>query len=233
MIRIAICDDEEKEIRRIYELTYTLMEKRNIEYEIDTYTNGIELLSASLSYDIILLDIEMDEINGMEVAHKLRMYNKETKIIFITNSTSYLREGYRVHAERYFVKPLNKIEFNYEMSEVLDDLIVDNKFILDKRICEYKIYLNDIVYIEFYNRKTIIHKTNEDIDTSLSLKEWMDMLADYHFSQCHKAYIVNLKYISELKSDKILLRNNNELPVGRKYKNDLKESYFSYIGERV
>lgn len=233
MIRIAICDDEIRAVNRIKELTVALMENRNIEYEIETYTNGNELLSASLSYDIILLDIEMDEISGMEVAHKLRAYNKDTKIIFITNSTSYLREGYTVRAERYFVKPVDKIEFNYEMKEVLADLIVDNKFILDKRISEYKIYLNDILFIEFNNRKTIIHKISGNLETLLSLKEWNEMLKEYHFSQCHKAYIINLKHISEFKSDYVTINNNIELPIGRKYKNQLKEDYFKLIGERI
>lgn len=233
MLRIAICDDEKEVCTSIQNMTENLLKNKNIKYEITVYDNGYSLLDSIISFDIILLDIEMQGINGMEVAHKIRTYNNDTKIIFITNSTNYLIEGYTVHAERYFVKPVDPIEFNYELSDILKNEILDNKFILNDKIGPYKIYLKDIIYIEFYDRKTIVHKINGDIATYLSLKEWYSLLKEYNFSQSHKAYIINLRYVKKLKNDSVIMKNNIELPLSRKYKVTFRIDYFTLIGERV
>lgn len=233
MLRIAICDDSPTDLEIVKEMTTDLLYSLNLEYEIEEYTNGKELLESPISFDLILLDIEMDQINGITIARELRKYNNDSIIVFITNSTNYLQAGYTVRADRYLVKPLDNQEFDYELTCVLNNQILDNKFILDKRIGEYKLYLRDIIYIEFYNRKTVIHKINEQISTYITLKEWNLLLDNYYFSQTHKAYIVNLKHIKQITTSTIILSNNGTLPISRKYKDTFKRKYFTFVGERV
>lgn len=232
MLRIAICDDEVKDIESIKELTINLLDSLQLTYEIETFSDGFLLLDSIISFDIILLDIEMDSINGIEVARRLRVYNRDSKIIFITNSPKYMRTGYSVKADGYFLKPIDKIEFNYELTNILKEDMIDNKFLLDKRISPYKIYIHTILYIEYRDRKTIIHCKDQEIATTLTLKEWHSLLGNYYFSQCHKAYIVNLRMIRKLNSDTIILSNNEELTLSRKYKIEFKADYFNSIGER-
>lgn len=233
MLRVAICDDEIETCNNIRNMIKDLLERENIKHEIIVYDNGYSLLDTVISFDLIFLDIEMQGINGMDVARKIRTFNKDTKIIFITNYTDYLIEGYTVHAERYFIKPVDPLEFNYELSSILKTEIRDNKFILDDRIGPYKIYLKDIVFIEFYDRKTIVHKINEDLTTNLSLKEWYNFLKNYNFSKNHKAFIINLDYVKELKNNSIIIKNDIELPLSRKYKLSFRTDYFNLIGERI
>lgn len=233
MLRIAICDDLSTDLEIVKKMTSSLLSSLNLEYEIEEYNNGKDLLNSPISFDLILLDIEMDQINGIAIARELRKYNNETIIIFITNSTNYLQVGYTVRANRYLVKPLDKQEFDYELTSVLNNQIMDNKFIIDKRISPFKLYLRDIIYIEFYDRKTIIHKINEQISTYITLKEWNILLENYYFSQTHKAYIVNLKHIKQITTDTIILLNNETLPISRKYKDTFRQKYFTFIGERV
>lgn len=232
MLRIAICDDSTADLEIARLMTNDLLYSLNLEYEIEEYTNGKELLESPISFDLILLDIEMDQIDGISLAKELRLYNSDSIIIFITNSTNYLQVGYTVSAARYLVKPLNKQEFDFELTCVLNSHIMDNKFILDKRISQYKLYLKDIIYIEFYNRKTIIHKIDEQISTYITIKEWCALLDNYYFSQTHKAYIVNLKHIKQITTDTIMLSNNSTLPISRKFKETFRRKYYAFIGER-
>lgn len=235
MLRMAICDDSPSDLNRINDMLMHFLESHNIEHEVELFPNGHALLESPISYDLILLDIEMEGKNGIEIAQELRTFNTDSKIVFITNSTSidHLQQGYKVKADRYLVKPINQQEFNFEINSVIKDQLVDNKFILDKRISPYKLYLKDIIYIEFYNRKTIIHMNDQKISTYIALKEWISLLEDYHFSQCHKGYIVNLSFIQHMNTEKLTLLNNEHLPLGRKYKDKLKLDYYSFIGEKV
>lgn len=233
MLRIAICDDSSLDLKSIKEMTLNLLYSLNLEHEILEYNNGKDLLDSPISFDLILLDIEMDNMDGITVARELRKYNNESKIIFITNSVNYLQVGYTVKAERYLVKPLDKQEFDYELTSVLKNQIIDNKFILDKRIGPYKLYLRDIIYIEFYDRKTITHKENEKISTYITLKEWRIWLDNHNFSQSHKAFLVNLKYIENICNDSVILTTNIELPLSRKFKDEFKRNYYIFIGERT
>ncbi|MDD6513800.1 LytR/AlgR family response regulator transcription factor [Sharpea azabuensis] len=235
MLRMAICDDSPSDLNRINDMLMHFLESHNIEHEVELFPNGHALLESPISYDLILLDIEMEGKNGIEIAQELRTFNTDSKIVFITNSTSidHLQQGYKVKADRYLVKPINQQEFNFEINSVIKDQLVDNKFILDKRISPYKLYLKDIIYIEFYNRKTIIHMNDQKISTYIALKEWISLLEDYHFSQCHKGYIVNLSFIQHMNTEKLTLLNNEHLPLGRKYKDKLKLDYYTFIGEKV
>lgn len=233
MLKIAICDDEKVDLEIINDLTTQLLNTLNIKFDIQKFNSGHKLLESTMSFDLLLLDIEMDEINGIDIARNIRMYNREIKIIFITNSQNYLRVGYTVKADGYFIKPIDKIEFNYELSNVIKDNIIDNKFILNKRISPCKIYLNDIYYIEFKDRKTLVHMKDTLISTYLTIKEWNTLLNDYQFNQCHKAYIINLRHISKLKTDKVILTTGDEIVLSRKYKTEFKIKYLTSIGERI
>lgn len=232
MLRIGICDDEERDLDIICAFTMELLASLNIEYHMQRFTNGYKLIELASSFDLILLDIEMDEINGMDVARSIRTNNHDIKIVFVTNSQNYLRVGYTVKADGYFIKPIDKIEFHYELTNVLEDYIRNSKFIFDKRISPNKIYLSDIFYIEFYDRKTLVHLKDTKLATYITLKEWIALLKDYHFAQCHKAYVINLYHIGELKTDKIILTTGDEINLSRKYKTEFRLKYLSSIGGR-
>lgn len=234
MLRIAICDDDNNDLQITKTMTLNLLESLSIDLILEEFKYGSELLKSIISFDLILLDIKMENMNGIDIAKQLRNRNDRAKIIFISNSTDYLQLGYSVHAERYLLKPLDKYEFNYELTSILMDKLIDNKYILDKRIGFTKLYLKDILYIEFHDRKTIVHKNSKEVlSTMISIKEWMYLLNKYKFSQNHKAYIVNLKGIKQIKNSSIILKNNEELPLSRTYKEKLKFSYFNLIEEII
>lgn len=233
MLRIAICDDDENDVLIVKNMTTQLLKKLDIDFEIEAYTNGDAIFKEFISFDLIFLDIEMDIINGYDLAKKIRTYDTNTKIIFITNSTEYLQVGYTVRPERYFVKPLNQDEFDYEMTTVLKEQIIDNKYILDERLGREKIYIKNIMYVEFFNRKTFLHMIDGEKPTSLRLKEWSALLKKYNFHQTHKSFLINLKHIKKIEKNDIVLRNEEILPLSRGYRNEFKDAYYKYIGNKI
>lgn len=231
MIRIAICEDDQMDLNIINDMTIDLLDDLSIDYEIKTFNNASSFLNERLSFDLLFLDIEMEPVNGIDLAKKIRTYDQNIKIVFITNSTEYLQIGYKVKAERYLLKPLNKDEFNYEISTVLKEKIIDNKYIIDKQIGPFKLYLNEIVYIEFSGRKTIVHKTDGDkIYTNITINKWLEYLKSYNFSQSHKAFIINLRYVKKLEKNLVIIDENTQITLTRKFKAAFENDYYSFIG---
>ncbi|WP_122639057.1 response regulator [Romboutsia sp. Marseille-P6047] len=107
MVRIAICEDE-KETQILLESNLNnILKHTNKEYEIKKYSSGEELLESELNHiDILLLDIQMGQINGMDTARKIREIDDNMEIIFITSLIDYVQEGYEVRAYRYLLKPI-------------------------------------------------------------------------------------------------------------------------------
>ena len=107
MIHIAVCDDEEYFRLREKKLVGEYMEKRKYSYTIDTYSSGKEMLDAAnvpLQYDIIFLDINMEELDGLETARRIREISAKVSIVFVTAYITYALDGYKVNAVRYLLK---------------------------------------------------------------------------------------------------------------------------------
>ncbi len=107
MIKIAVCEDEKETQLLIEDYLENILEDINIEYEIQKYLSGEDLLESNLKdIDILLLDIKMEKLNGMDTARKIREVDNEMEIIFITSLIDYVQEGYEVRAYRYLLKPI-------------------------------------------------------------------------------------------------------------------------------
>lgn len=163
--RIAICDDEQQ-IRKLLEkkiLDYAM--QNDMDYRIQVYENGKELIDRfDEQTDILFLDIEMPQMNGMEAAAQLRKQHKQVKIIFLSAFREYVFESFKVQAFRYLLKPLRDEEFK----EVMDELVGKAG---DRDRLEYtfgneniSISYQDIIYIEGMRGKIFIHTPAEPSD---------------------------------------------------------------------
>lgn len=107
MIKIAVCEDEKETQLLIEDYLENILKDISIEYEIQKYISGEELLESNLKdIDILLLDIKMEKLNGMDTARKIREVDDEMEIIFVTSLIDYVQEGYEVRAYRYLLKPI-------------------------------------------------------------------------------------------------------------------------------
>lgn len=160
MIKILICEDIERDKLHLHQLLDSFLLANKISYKIDYLENFDVGSNLFLEYDLIFLDIELGDYNGIEIASKIRTYNRSSIIIITSSFKKYLIDGYKIEAKRYLIKPIDEKIFNVEMQSVLSTSFKQQYGFFDKKISQYKIHYKDMLYIEFLNRHTIIHFVN-------------------------------------------------------------------------
>ena len=217
-MRIAICDDEEK----VREILLRKVGAAFPEDTIDTFSSGEELLKASEVPDILLLDIKMPGISGMEVAKALRERADKTVIIFITGEEQYVFDSFDVQAFHYLVKPFS----DQKLEEVLNkakELITKEKRHPEKKYVmvnsggsHIRICLSDVIYAEVFNSKVIVHTTDSDIQYYGRLTE-LEKLAGEDFFRTHRAYLVHLKFVKKYDATNVYLKKGQALVSKQNY----------------
>lgn len=236
MIRIAICEDEKETKCLIEDYLNIILKNILIEYEIQKYSSGEELLECNFKdIDILLLDIQMGKINGMDTARKIREVDNKMEIIFITSLIDYVQEGYEVRAYRYLLKPIESDELKKHVLTCIKEIEKNkNNYILIKNKSNtYKIYSNEIKYIEIQKRDMVIHTINKNFEVRYSLEKIEHDLKLDKFVRCHKSFMVNLSYVENIKQNTIILESGEEVPVSRYRYKDVKERFFRFIGDEI
>ena len=165
--------------------------------------------------DMLLLDIEMGAMNGVELAKKLRQTDALVQLVFITGFPDFIAEGYEVDALHYLMKPV----VPEKLAAVLDKAAA-NLAKTEKRLCvTYDrrtdfIPLSQIYYIEAQKQYVLIHAAGGDYRMKASLAETKEALNEYFF-QCQRSFLVNLRYVVQIKSDGVRLKNGAEVPISR------------------
>ncbi len=214
MLKIAICDDElifAKDLNILLENNF-----KNLKVDINcaTFSKGNELINSVLrhTYDIIFLDIELNNSNGIDIAKEIRLRNFKGIIIFVTSHSEFLPEGYKVDAFRYILKQNMESELKECVSALLGKLNL-----IRIRVNNIDVDLNDVVYIESYNHKLTFHLINGDkLECWNKLSHIEEMVNSDQLVRVHQSYIINLRYYKRIAKYKVILVGNIEIPVPRK-----------------
>lgn len=229
-MNILIYDDNENDIQHLIECIDNFFKNTNIEYHVNICQNSSELFKTIKKYNLLFLDIKIENDNGIDIGLKLKKCQHDCRIIITTNYTKYAIDGYKIHADRYFIKPINQQEFNLELNSIIKRYLKNSIGFYDAKVSKTKIYIKDIVYIEFIDRKSLIHKLNgEIITTNYTLKYWYNKLQKYGFAYPYKAFLVNLEYISSIKKDEIAMINEDRIHLSRFYKKEFEQKYEDYL----
>jgi len=224
-MKIAICDDEQVIVNRLKQYVSDFFKKKEIEIELHTYNDGNILLADSekILFDVLLLDIEMPSISGMEIADSIREENEYVNIIFITNRDDLVYDSLKFTPLRF----IRKSRLENELDEALITLVkkVESKniyydFITD----EGKINLNisEILYIEVYDHKLVIRLKDRAIDTKGSLNKLEKELKNKGFIRIHRCYLINFRYIYSINTKDVILDDKTSLPLSRYKLNETK-----------
>lgn len=234
-MKIGIIEDDQKELDNLLNCIHHFFSNKDLSYQIDVYNNPDTLIQDIDEIDLVFLDIQIKhEKNGIDIGIELRKKNKDVKIIFVTNYSQFLIEGYKANANRYFIKPISQEHFDIEISNVIEDYLLNSAGFADYKICKNKIYYQDILYVEFIDRKTILHLLNgKQIPTNYPLKYWLDKLKLFPFSQTYKSIIVNLNHISGFTKKDIMLVNDEIIPVSKHFRKNFEEAYVHNMHKRL
>jgi len=230
-MRIAICEDETIIASLIQDKISSILNQIDKDFSIHIYNRGYDLLDSQIQkYDLILLDIYLPDINGYEVAKKIREYDDCVNIVILTSASDYVFDCYKVKAFRYLLKK----NFDKEIEDIIisiyknlknqkDYIIVNNKNGFIKVMCE------DIMYIESHLRKLIIYEVNKNISIYGKLSDFEEKLLDCNFLRPHQSYLVNTKYIKLLNAQHIILDNNTAIPISKARMNYTKKKVMEFF----
>lgn len=232
---IAICDDEPQFLEELHKYLEQYKKDEKREFSIIEFTDGYDFLQkfrTEQNIDVVILDVLMGSINGVNIAKEIRRIDENIKIIFLTSTFKYALEGYKVNAIRYILKPISYKKLNTELSYILELVEKENnEFIFEKTDAGFnKIYLKDIVYIETSGRNTLIHTLSQSIISYRSMKEHEKLLGR-EFFRCHMSYIVNMNYVKNVKQLDVFLLDGSLIPVSKYRRKAFIESLSDYLSK--
>ncbi len=217
MIRIAICDDEKHMSDHIRSLVSDFFRKKNREISLRMFSSGEELLRYNGQIDILFLDIQMKDMDGMETARKLRADQFRGFLVFITILKEMVFQSFEVQAYDYLVKPVDKKQFEKTMERLYasmqnareDSLLVQKGY--EGRI----IPKDEIVFCEVIDRKIYLNLASGDVVDYYERIENLEAKLDKHFYRCHRSYLINLKHLKGYKNGTACMDNGKKIPVSR------------------
>ncbi|EOL47746.1 LytR/AlgR family response regulator transcription factor [Enterococcus caccae] len=232
-MKIAICEDNQQDRKRLKEFILQYSEEKNLLVNIDEYTDGMELIDHyNKLFDIVYLDIEMEMMNGMAAAEKLRKHDENVMIVFVTNYVQYAIRGYSVNASDFLLKPLTYFNFEEHFKKVIHQFERKKEvFISVKTNSEIKrIDVDQILFVESQGHYLYLN-LKADIFTVLdTMKNMEKRLSDKGFFRCNNGYIVNLKYVRSVDKNTVDV-GGHLLPISRPRKKLFMEALTDYIGD--
>lgn len=232
-MKILICDDELKYLSDLKLHVEQYMNNRFAKFTIDATTSSNEIFYNNSSYDLVFLDIEMDEINGISLAKELKKRNNKVVIFFITAYNGYQDDAMDLRAFRFFEKPFNVDRLFSGLDkamEYIDESYVDI-YLYDNQM-QKRILIDNIIYIKSESRKIIIVTTEGEFITREGFLYWNEVLPTSFFYQVHKSFLVNLHHIDIYKYTELYLNNNERIPIAPRKQSAFHKYWFEYLRRR-
>lgn len=226
-MRIAVCDDEKTICNITVRLLQEYSRQMSIDFEIVTFTSGAELLSYSKELHIVLMDIEMEGVDGITVTGLLHQRNPDLVVILVTSHVKRFKDGYKVNAFRFMTKPIHKDEFSEYLNDAITEVLGRRIITLRKDGVDVNINIKSILYISAQLGYTEVWTAKHTYRSENSLLTWEDQLDPKLFFRCHKKYIVNISQVEDL-SNHIKLKGGDILAVSRRKFTQLRELLMNY-----
>lgn len=233
MVRnVAIVEDTQTEADTLKEYFSRYSAEKGIEFKIAHFPSAEQFLEKyNPIYDLVLMDIGLPGMGGMEAAGRLRELDDTVTLIFVTNMAQFAVRGYEVDAFDFVVKPVSYSNFALKLQRALNKLGTrkDTEVIISISDGLYRISSSQIKYIEISGHKMIYHTTNGTIKAYGNLKEIESILNGRMFVRCNSCYLVNLNFVHAIRGY-IVAVDTDELQISRPRKKAFVQAVNDYLG---
>ena len=202
MVRIAIVEDEEEQAALLHSYLEKYAAENGERLTVSHYREAESFLAAAEghAFDVVFMDIELPDENGMDAVRRLREKDRRTLVIFVTNLAQYAVKGYEVRAFDFIVKPVSYYNFVLKFSAAIDNLELnkDTEIWIKTKEGRLRLYASRIVYIEVLKHYLTFHTQDGNYTALGSIGSAAEQLKDSTFAFCNRCYLVNLKYVSRV-----------------------------------
>ena len=231
--KIAVCDDDPIILKQMQSYLSQLESDFKEHFDVFLFDNGEDILkSVPLDVQVIFLDIELQSMNGIDIAAKLRE-KMDFYLIFITNNVQYALQGYEVHAFSFIKKPLSYFAIKKSLYEAIKRMDILS---LPKIVMQYNgqtdiVFCQNILYIESFKHEIVFNmKNGEKRRYTCTMKELEDRLPQKSFFRCHNSYIVNMQHITGFNS-KSISTPGGEVPLSKYKMKEFSQAFLAFQGE--
>ena len=231
-LQIAVCDDEPMDRQQAADLTHEIMGAEGLACALSSYESAEALLTAiqdGAQFHILLLDVMMEGLDGMELAAALRKLGDSTAIIFISSNREMALRGYEVSAARYLAKPLQTEQLREALVYCYKTFCEKKEILLPTSKGQRGIPLANILYVEAMERVTKLALTDRLEEVALKFSDLSALLPERQFALCHRSYLVNLDHVAYIRNQELELTTGEVLPVSKYRLDDLQKRLIDYL----
>lgn len=231
-LHIAVCDDEALERQRIADLVNQIMPEEGLSCRVTSYESGADPLSAiqhSGRFQILLLDVMMEGLDGMALAAALREKGDHTAIIFISSNLEMALRGYEVEAARYLAKPVDRERLREALMFCYRTRLAQKEILLPTASGQRRILPSDLIYAETWERGVRLVLKDGREETGLKISELAAMLPERQFVFCHRTILVNLAFIQSIRYCELELRSGATLPISKYRQTEIRKQLMRYL----
>ena len=233
--RLAVCEDDGLTRARVEALCGEILTEWGTSYTVASFSRAEALLERLRekpeAFDLLLLDIQLEGMTGMELARALRELGSEVSILFLTGRADYALEGYDVHPVHFLLKPVDRAALagalrldwarNHEPRAVV--LRAGGRTI--------SLPTAEIRYLESINRSVVVHLTDGEQTFPLTMTQAERLTPAGQFARCHNSFLVNLSHVAEVGRTVVQLRNGEQLPMGRRYCQSFQTAFIRHLNQ--
>lgn len=247
MYKIAICDDDKDYIEILKRFIVSTRVADSEELLFYAFTSGEEIFwSTEDFFDLVILDMQMDRMDGYETAVKLREKDKSFVLVFCSGTIMPTNNAFRVCPFRYLLKSQSEEELLSDMTDIMKKVAEQKRY--PSVLCKYglsremiRIEAHDILYMEISREKTRVHvwgNTREKFGDEVfkenrTLRQLGEVFTeDYGFVRIHHSYLVNMEYIEHLDADSVVLADQTRLPLARSKRKEFRGTFATFVAAK-
>ncbi len=234
LVRVAIVEDEAKlhdYYGKMVEAWGNVKNFRPVMTYVESAEEYLFKYGGQNIFDIIFLDVCMKDMNGMELAHEIRKFDRNVQIVFMTGKSEFVFEGYEIGAVRYLIKPVQEGELMKALDACMEKLGSSREDYLTMKYQGENLRLSrgEILFIQVEGHYLKMRTVDRVYEWKASLKEMLEKLDPVRFVQANRSAVVNLEFVSKITREECILENGEVIPVSRGAYGPLNEAFMKYF----